>query len=337
MKRALWLILIVGCVAAVGAAAWFWQTYQTYLRTPLAMAPDGQILTIAPGISVARLAGQLEDSGLISADWLFRLQARLSGKSHQIKAGEYLLEAGSTPVDLLALVVAGRTHQHSLALIEGWTFREFRSAIGAHPALLHDTEGLGDSEIMQRLGQADRHPEGLFFPSTYHFPRGFSELELLRRAFGEMEAILTSAWEQRDPDLPVKTPYEALILASVVEKETGVAAERPQIAGVFTRRLRKGMLLQSDPTIIYGLGEAFDGNLRRRDLQNDTPYNSYTRAGLPPTPICMPGSEAIHAVLHPAEGDSLYFVAKGDGSHQFSATLEQHNAAVRRYQLKKSR
>jgi UPF0755 protein len=223
--------------------------------------------------------------------------------------------------------------QYPLTLVEGRTFRQALAVIASDPVLVADIGALTDEEIIARIGHPGVHPEGRLFPDTYLFPRGMGALDLVKRAYGRMEAVLAEEWDKRAPGLPFKDPYEALILASIVEKETGLAAERPEIAGVFVRRMQKGMRLQTDPTVIYGLGAAFDGNLRRVDLTTDTPYNTYTRGGLPPTPIALPGREAIHAVLHPAAGDSLYFVAKGDGSHAFSATLDEHNRAVRRYQL----
>jgi len=219
--------------------------------------------------------------------------------------------------------------------VEGWNFKQMRVAIAGQQALEQTLVELSDQEIMQRLGYADEHPEGRFLPDTYHFPKGTTDLAFLKRAYQAMQGLLDAEWEQRDPGLPLNSPYEALILASIVEKETGLASERPEIAGVFVRRLKKGMKLQTDPTIIYGMGESYKGNIRRRDLKQDTPYNTYLHKGLTPTPISMPGADALHAVLHPKEGKSLYFVAKGEGSHQFSKTLVEHNRAVRKYQLKR--
>ena len=219
--------------------------------------------------------------------------------------------------------------------MEGWNFKQVLAAVSGHEALKHTLKGLTDGEIMARLGHPGEHPEGRFYPDTYKFPRGTTDAAFLERAYQSMSRLLAEEWGKRDPDLPLKTPYEALILASIVEKETGVADERSEIAGVFVRRLRKGMKLQTDPTVIYGMGDNFKGNIRRRDLKQDTPYNTYVHTGLPPTPISMPGSAAIRAVLHPAPGKSLYFVARGDGSHYFSKSLAEHNRAVRKFQLKK--
>ena len=236
---------------------------------------------------------------------------------------------------LLEMLVQGRAVQHSFTLIEGWTFRQLRQQLARLEPLAQTLAGQPDAEIMRQLGQSGLHAEGRFAPDTFFFQRGQRDLDLLRRAFEEQQRRLTQVWEQRQAGLPLKTADQALILASLVEKETGLASERPEIAGVFIRRLQLGMRLQTDPAVIYGLGDAFDGNLRRADLQADTPYNSYTRAGLPPTPIAMPGRAALLAVVRPASGTALYFVARGDGSHQFSATLDEHNRAVARYQLKK--
>ncbi len=236
---------------------------------------------------------------------------------------------------MLDRIVAGRVIQYPLTIVEGWTFRQLRQALAAHPQLTQTLAGLSDAEIMARLGRPGAHPEGWFLPDTYHFPKGFTDEAFLRRALTAMEQRLTQVWERRAPDTPLNDPYQALVLASIIEKETGVAAERAEIAGVFARRLRLGMRLQTDPTVIYGLGEAFDGNLRRRDLEADTPYNTYTRPGLPPTPIALPGLAALEAAAQPAAGDALYFVADGQGGHVFSRTLEEHHRAVRRYQQRK--
>jgi UPF0755 protein len=260
--------------------------------------------------------------------------ARLNGLATRLQAGEYALTPGLTPPALLERIVAGQVIQYPLTVVEGWTFRQLRQALAAHPKLVQTLAGLSDAEIMTRLGRPGDHPEGRFLPDTYHFPAGFTDAAFLRRALTAMDQRLADLWKRRSPAAPLQEPYQALILASIIEKETGMAAERAEIAGVFARRLRQGMRLQTDPTVIYGLGEAFDGNLRRRDLETDTPYNTYTRAGLPPTPIALPGLAALEAAVNPADGDTLYFVADGEGGHVFSRTLEEHNRAVRRYQLK---
>lgn len=328
------LFRLLGVIILVGSfsTGWLWMSYQGFLETPLALNDEAQTFVVAPGSSLHAVAGKLEESGLIRDARMFRWMARLRGAAQRIQAGEYQLAPGMTPPQLLQQMVEGRVRQYAITLVEGRNFREMMQQINANPYLEHTLKGLPDEQIMARLGYPGEHPEGRFLPETYHFPRGLSDVEFLRRAYRAMRERLAYEWKNREQGLPYKRPYEALILASIVEKETGVPHERPTIAGVFIRRLQKGMRLQTDPTVIYGMGEAFDGNLRRRDLLRDTPYNSYTRAGLPPTPIAMPGADAIHAAMHPDKGDSLYFVAKGDGSHHFSATLEEHNRAVIRYQ-----
>ena len=274
----------------------------------------------------------------VQADLLVIL-ARLSGRDTQIKAGSYEIENGITPLALIEKLTRGDVTMQELAIPEGWTFRQFRAALDAHNGITHTSAGLDDASLLSRIaGSAagtdppPAHPEGWFFPDTYLFARGSKDVDVLRRAHRAMKKRLAAEWERRTPGVPYANAYEALIMASIVEKETGQAKERPQIAGVFVNRLRRGMLLQTDPTIIYGLGAGFDGNLRKRDLQTDGPYNTYTRAGLPPTPIALPGLAAIQAALKPARTDAIYFVARGDGTHEFSATLEAHNRAVNKYQ-----
>jgi UPF0755 protein len=327
--KVLWILLLLGAVIL----GWGWYQYQSFLQAPLTVDEHGENFIVPGGTSLYAVASKLEKQGTIKNSRLFRWMARLKGEANQIKAGEYLLLPTMTASDLLDKMVAGKVRQYSITLIEGWTFREMMQRLNESPYLKHTLKGLSDSEIMKRLGHAGEHPEGRFLPETYHFPRGLSDVKFLRRPYQAMSERLAHEWSNREAGLPLKTPYEALILASIVEKETGLESERPEIAGVFIRRLRKGMRLQTDPTVIYGMGLDYDGNLRRRDLLKDTPYNSYTRAGLPPTPIAMPGADAVHAVMHPDDSDNLYFVAKGDGSHHFSATLEEHNRAVKRYQL----
>lgn len=323
-------------LAASLGIGWLWIDYRNFLQTPLRLPSEGITYTLNPGGSTASIGRELTQRGILDSPRYFRLLARQDPNAGRLKAGEYRIPPGTTPPQLLDLLANGRAIQYAVTLVEGWTFRQVRKALEADDRLRQTLGGVEDGEVMNRLGRAGDHPEGLFLPDTYHFPRGSDDLGVLRRAMGAMDQVLTEEWVGRAEDLPLDTPYEALILASIVEKETGLAEERPQIAGVFVRRLRKGMLLQTDPTVIYGMGEAFDGNIRRADLRRDTPYNTYTRAGLPPTPIAMPGRAAIRAVLHPAAGDSLYFVARGDGGHVFSATLKEHNRAVRKYQLKRS-
>jgi len=331
-RERLFKMLAAGALLGVVSLAWAWMSYLSFRDTPLTLTQAEQYFTVAPGASVGRIAADLKSQGVIDSSRLFRLMVRFSGEAQRIQAGEYLLNAGMTPEVLLQNMVQGKVRQYSITLVEGRTFREMMQLIDADPNLKHTLNGMSDSEIMARLGHPDEHPEGRFLPETYHFPKGLSDVEFLGRAYKALSGRLEQEWQTRAVGLPFKNAYEALILASIVEKETGQESERPQIAGVFIRRLEKGMRLQTDPTIIYGMGADFDGNLRRRDLLRDGPYNSYTRRGLPPTPIAMPGVDAIHAAMHPDDGDSLYFVAKGDGSHYFSATIEEHNEAVSRYQ-----
>lgn len=323
---------VLALVAALAADA------RRALTQPLSLSQP-VVFEIAPGSGFKRIRGQLLDAGLLgkkSATYL-GVWARIAGAESRIKSGEYRLTAGLTSLGLLELLTRGTTVMHELTLIEGWRFDQAMRAIRAHPALKKTLDGKSGLEIMQALDRGDQHPEGRFLPETYRFTRGTTDLDFLQRAYRDMQDALEQGWAIRAPGLPYRDADQALVMASIVERETGSASERPEIAGVFVRRLRLGMRLQTDPTVIYGLGAAFDGNLRKRDLLRDTPYNTYTRAGLPPTPICLPGRAAIHAALHPDSGRSLYFVARADGSgrHQFSDTLEQHNAAVRKFQLKR--
>lgn len=329
IKQVLILVLLLG----VMAGGWGVYHYQQFIHQPLNLQQE-QTLLVKPGSSLRGIAGKLHKQGLLSDARLFVLMARLRGQAASMQAGEYALEPGLTPAGLLQKMVEGEVVQYGITLIEGWTFKQFRTAIEQSEQLKHSIQGMSDAEVMEKLGHGGEHPEGRFFPDTYHFTRGTSDVALLQRAYQAMQEQLELAWEGRDKDIPLKSPYEALILASIVEKETGQASERQEIAGVFTRRLLKGMRLQTDPTVIYGMGMPYEGsNIRRKDLRTDTPYNTYTRAGLPPTPIAMPGAGAIEAALHPKEGKSLYFVGKGNGYHHFSATLREHNNAVIKYQL----
>jgi UPF0755 protein len=280
----------------------------------------------------AAVARQFEQDGLLENPRLFVLFARLQGRAGKIKAGVYQLDRAVSKIELLDMITRGNVSRSQITLIEGWNFRQLRSTLDANQNIRHDTLNLSNSEILQRIGAAEVHPEGLFFPETYYIAAGSSDIELLKMAYRLMQKRLNEAWLARSPDSMLATPYQALILASIVEKETGTSADRPMIAGVFTNRLRIHMMLQTDPTVIYGLGEAFDGNLRRSDLTRDTPYNTYTRGGLPPTPIALPGLGALNAALHPAKTDALYFVARGDGSSKFSSNLDAHNRAVNQYQ-----
>jgi UPF0755 protein len=328
------LRLIAAALFASMLTATIWWGVERYAITPLPLA-DRERFTIAPGSHLGRVANQLAERGLLEWPKLFRLLAQLDGVGDHIHAGDYLLIPGTTPRQLLSMVVEGAVIDYATTLVEGWRFSQWLGSLTSDERIDNDLAGLGSSEIMQRLGRPELHPEGRFFPDTYHFRRGETASTLLQRAMVRMEAILIEEWSGRADSLPLKTADEALVLASIIEKESGQQAERAAIAGVFIRRLIKGMRLQTDPTVIYGIGDSFDGNLRRSDLRRDTPYNTYTRKGLPPTPIAMPGRAAIHAALHPADGDTLYFVARGDGSHHFSKSLKEHNRAVRRYQLRR--
>ncbi len=334
MHRLLGLILL-GASLAIG---WVWMDYRAFENTSLQLPDSGAVLVLPPGGSVASLADELVQKGYLREGWAWYLRwlAWSSDRAGRLKAGEYRLEPGTRPGALLDLLVSGKVIQYALTVIEGWTFRQMLEAVRGHEAIRRTLDGLDDAGIMARLGHPGEHPEGRFYPDTYRFPRGTTDADFLARAYRRMQSVIDEAWSGRAGELPYASPYQALVLASIVEKESGTASERDQVAGVFVRRLRKGMKLQADPTVIYGLGAEFDGNLRRRDLETDTPYNTYTRLGLPPTPICLPGGGALRAALAPADGAALYFVAKGDGTHHFSPTLEEHQRAVARFQLRKS-
>ena len=327
MTKLISSIVIAGVVTVIGTGVylgWAW-------NRPLPATMNTYV--VKPGTSMHAFAHELSGKGALPDRYSLVVLAYLRGQARHLKAGEYRFAAGSTPRELLDQVVAGRVVEYPLALIEGWTFKQVREALREAPKLTHTLDGLSEDEIMEQLGHPGLHPEGQFYPDTYYYSAGITDIALLHRAFERMQNRLQREWLTRDPELPLRTPYEALILASIVEKETGRADERQMIAGVFINRLRKGMRLQSDPTVIYGLGSSFDGNLRLRDLQHDTPYSTYTRRGLPPTPIAMPGGEALAAVMHPLQTKALYFVARGDGSHHFSESLQEHNNAVIKYQL----
>ncbi len=288
------------------------------------------------GSSIRTLANQLSEKGLLQNKKHFLLWGKLNRQSTRLQAGEYLITPGMTLAGLLDAMVAGDVVQHNITIIEGYTFRQMLETIHQNPIVSKQLSGLSDAEIMEKIGHKGEHPEGRFYPDTYYVSRGVTDVDLLKRAYNTMAKILEEEWQQREEGLPLKSPYEALILASIVEKESAIAEERPLIAGLFINRLRKKMRLQTDPTVIYGI-ENYDGNIRFRDLRKDTPYNTYTRRGLPPTPIALPGREAIHATLHPDKTKYLYFVAYGDGSgrHVFSTNLKDHEKAVDLYQRKK--
>lgn len=319
----LFLLLLA---ALVGGAAWWW------LQAPLPLRQSPVDFRIPPGSSLRGAIVQMQEAGVDTPGWPLLLLARLQGAETGIKAGSYSLAAGTTPLQLLDKLVRGKVTQGELALIEGWTFRQWRQRLDAHPDLRHDSAGQAEAELARRLGLPGERLDGWLFPDTYLFDKQSSDLELLARARRAQQQRLDAEWAGRAANLPYRTPQEALIMASIVEKETGREADRSLVAAVFVNRLRLGMRLQTDPSVIYGLGERFDGNLRKDDLLTDTPYNTYTRSGLPPTPIAMPGLASLRAALHPASSDALYFVARGDGSSEFSRTLEEHNRAVNRYQ-----
>ncbi|MDR0672462.1 MAG: endolytic transglycosylase MltG [Zoogloeaceae bacterium] len=327
------LVLSVFFVALAAGAGGFW------FSRPLAFAPDvAQVeFRVPSGMGLRGVARALDQAGVAVNPDMLALAARLSGRAGKVRTGVYLLASGSTPRDLLDLLASGKVLQVDVRLIEGWTFREWRQKIAARSDLAQVTTTLSDAELMARLGMTGQSPEGLFFPDTYRVDKFSEDLALFARAARAMREHLEREWREKEADLPYRSAYEALIMASIVEKETGLEADRSAIAGVFVNRLRLGMRLQTDPTVIYGLGAAFDGNLRRTHLEADTPYNTYTRAGLPPTPIAMPGLASLRAALHPARTRALYFVARGDGGSQFSTTLAEHNAAVDRYQRRRPR
>lgn len=324
LLRALLVLLLIAGLAA--GAAWQW------LRSPLELAAPSVELSIEPGTNPVEVARAWVAAGVrTDARWLYQW-FKWSGQAKQIRAGSYEVHAGITPRELLDKMVRGDQVMEQLRLIEGWSWRQVRAALAAAPALKARTAQMSDADIMAALGEAGVAPEGRFFPDTYAYSRGVSDLTVLKRAHAAMQGRLAAAWNKRASNLPLKSADEALILASIVEKETGTAADRSKVAAVFVNRLRVGMPLQTDPTVIYGLGEAFDGNLRKRDLLADTPYNSYTRGGLPPTPIAMPGAASLQAALNPAAIKAVYFVARGDGSSEFSDDLAAHNRAVNKYQ-----
>lgn len=322
-----WL-LALGLLAAGAAAggAWWW------LGQPLSLHKPSVELSIEPGTAPQQVALAWVAAGVDTDARLLYQWFRWSGQARQIRAGSYEIHQGATPRELLDKMVRGDEVLEAVRLIEGWTFRQFRAALAKAPSLKATTAGLSEAEIMSALGAPGQPAEGAFFPDTYAFSRGVSDLTVMKRAHAAMQRRLDAAWAGRAEGLPLKSAAEALVLASIVEKETGTAADRGLVAAVFVNRLKIGMPLQTDPTVIYGLGEAFDGNLRKRDLQTDTPHNTYTRAGLPPTPIAMPGMASLQATVHPATSRALYFVARGDGSSEFSEDLAAHNRAVNKYQ-----
>ena len=321
-------------VLGISLLSWAWNDYNAFINRPIVVEKP-LILDVVKGSSFRSIINRLHyKTSRVDSIW-FKILARQEGLATRLKAGEYELPVGLKPKDFLLLLSKGQTRKYSITFPEGWTFKQLRQALEADENLKLTIAELSDADILKKIGSEYTHPEGLFFPDTYQFEKQTTDLAILQQAYKKMLLVLNQQWENKVQDLPIATAYEALILASIVEKETGVASERPVIAGVFIRRLKIGMRLQTDPTVIYGMGENYQGNIRRKDLRELTAYNTYRIQGLPPTPIAMPGELAINAVLHPAQGNSLYFVAKGDGGHIFSATLADHNLAVNSFQRKR--
>jgi UPF0755 protein len=330
MMRFIRLTVMASVIGAILLSVWLLH----YAKTSLNLTPQAQEITIQAKSGLRSIANQLVEQQVLTSPWFFILLAKVLQKEQALKAGDYTLNKNITPYQLLLSLNHGKATQGSITFIEGKTFKQMREKLAKNDAVKNTIQELSDAKIMQLVGKGEAHAEGLFFPDTFYFDRGTQDIVLLKRAYDSMQAKLNQAWNNRDPNLPYKNSYEALIMASIVEKETGKAFERPMIAGVFLNRLRIGMRLQTDPTVIYGIGDKYDGNIRRKDLLTDTIYNTYTRSGLPPTPIAMPGLASIEAALHPEKTKALYFVGKGDGSHAFSNSLIEHNRAVTKYQLK---
>ena len=334
LKATLALLLL----ASVAVGGWLWQRYQGFADTPLEVAGTERILQVERGDGFNDVLGKLRELGVTEGHELeWKMLAHDMGVLTRLQVGDYTIRHGITPAELLRKLERGDVIHYKFTIVEGWNLRELRAALAADERIVQTLHELDDAAMMAALGREGVHPEGRFLPETYHYTRGMSDLDLLKRALLAMDKALADAWAGREDGLPIETPDQLLTLASIIEKETGKASERPEIAGVFVRRLRLGMRLQTDPTVIYGMGSAYDGNIRRSDLTTDTPYNTYTRGGLPPTPIAMPGRAALEAAAHPLPGNTLYFVARGDGSHVFSTNLADHNRAVACYQLKRCR
>jgi len=330
-KKLFYLVIVAVVLFAAAGGLLVWQGMQT-LQKPIVLE-EPKLFSVDPGTGFNQLAWQMESEGYLEDALWLRVYGRLMPEVTAIKAGDYEIQPGMSPIALVQAMVDGRVKLWSVQFIEGRTFADVRAALAGAERLRKVTAGWTDEEIMAALGAAEKHPEGWFFPDTYLFSSAESDLDVLQRAYDKMVRVLEEEWQNRAEGLPYQTSYEALVMASIVERETGVPGERQEVAGVFVRRLNKGMRLQTDPTVIYGMGESYQGRIRRVDLQTWTPYNTYRIDGLPPTPIAMPGRDSIHAALHPGDGDSLYFVARGDGSHKFSRTLAEHQKAVREYQL----
>ena len=335
-RRRLWLTVALLAAFVLGGVALFDHGSRVAMRTAVGVK-HALLFTVPAGADLGQVAARLAGAGLVSQRAYFEWRVRWAGVAGALQAGTYEVLPTDTPSTLLEKMLKGQTKTFAITFVEGTRFAELRRVLDAHPYVVHNLAGQSDEKVMAALGRAGEAAEGWFFPSTYHFKAETSDLALLKRAHQRMRQELDAAWQRRAESMPYKTPYDALIMASIVEKETARADERPAIAGVFVRRLKNGMKLQTDPTVIYGMGDSYTGNIRRADLERDTPYNTYTRKGLPPTPIALPGAAALNAATSPAGGDALYFVARGDGSHQFSASLADHDDAVRRFQLRGKR
>jgi len=321
-------LIVLGLLLGLAAGGWFYWR----VTSPLVLSSESVDFHIPQGIGMRVAAREIVGAGVAIDPWMLIILGKVLRVESSIKAGSYEIRQGITALDLLSKLTRGDVTQTEIAFIEGWTFRQMRDRLDAHPDVRHDSKGLSEAEILRRIGATQSRAEGLFFPDTYLFAKQSSDFDVLARAYRTMQQHLEREWAERATGLPYTSAYQALIMASIIEKETGLDQDRPMVAAVFSNRLRQGMLLQTDPTVIYGIGEKFDGNLRKRDLLADTPYNTYARLGLPPTPIAMPGLASLQAALHPAPSPAVYFVARGDGSSQFSRTLDEHNQAVNRYQ-----
>ncbi|MEP6482890.1 MAG: endolytic transglycosylase MltG [Rudaea sp.] len=332
--RGIAAFLLLLLVAAAGASVYLYTDYLRFADQALAPLTDSTSIDVPLGTAVPGVVRMLDGTGIHTGQPIYwRVLARQMEVAGKLKAGEYAIDPGISPRMLLMKMAAGDVIQHRFTIVEGWTFAQLRAALGAETGIKQTMASMDDVAVMRELGENDKPPEGWFLPETYSYVKGTTDIDVLRHAHASMQKQLDEHWPSRMPNAMLTTPYQALILASIVEKETAKPDERPQIAAVFLHRLQLGMKLQTDPTVIYGLGAAYDGKIHRRNLDTDTPFNTYTRAGLPPTPIAMPGAASINAVLHPAATDALYFVARGDGSHEFSPSLEAHNRAVSKYQL----
>jgi UPF0755 protein len=328
IKKLFTTLIFFALVIALGGGYYFYQ----WTEQPIALSQPKIELTIKPGSSIRSAARQVAQVGVDMNPWLFEALVRTTPKIGHIKAGTYEVKTQETPNDILKKLLDGKVVLANLSIIEGWTFKQMRNVIDAHPALKHDTTGLSDTALLEKIGSQFTFAEGLFFPDTYLFTKGSSDIVVYKNAHKALLEHLDAAWQARDQDLPYKDSYQALTMASIIEKETGQASERGMIASVFVNRLKVGMMLQTDPTVIYGMGDRFKGNIRKTDLQTDTPYNTYTRAGLPPTPIALPGKDSLKAAMHPEPSNAFYFVARGNGTSHFSNSLDEHNRAVNKFQ-----